>query len=165
MLAAIAQTLFLIPFVSNIGTEHAGWLLIAFRTALLALTLVSLIVFGLAADRRATHQILLQTAHRAISVAIFASIVKIGLTCWGRAFPWDIHLTPAIFALFVLAALASQIAYHTSRGEARLESASLFKTSAFFLILTFFFLPRASYQPQPAQPFTCASGWTLDIRH
>lgn len=138
---AILQIIVLIPFLLESGANQPGRLLLAIRLGLLALSLMSLIVFGLLASPVITHGLLLQSAHRAIALGIWVLVGRAILEVWNRPLPLTEYLIPIAYILFVIAVAAAQIVYWTARENFSAEARGVFFASAAFAIATLLFLP------------------------
>jgi hypothetical protein len=112
-----------------------------FRASALALSVAAAILFALLRNRSATHAVLLQTAHRAIALALWLLIAKVILTAWGRPLTWVSHLLPGAFSLCAVAACSALAVLYTSRDEPDpapfAEARHVTKVSAALLAATF----------------------------
>jgi hypothetical protein len=110
------------------------------RTLTLVMAVAAVTVVSLIRNRSATHAVLLQAAHRAIALAIWALIAKLILTAWGRPLTWVGHLLPATFGLLAIAALSALGVLYTSRDQPDpadfTESRHLTKVAAVLLAVT-----------------------------
>jgi hypothetical protein len=108
-----------------------------FRVGALASSVAAAACFALLRNRAATHAVLLQLAHRAVAVALWALVAKAVLTAWGRPLAAAGHLLPAAFTLFALAAVSALTVLYTSRDQPDAapfaEARHLTKVSALFL--------------------------------
>lgn len=135
--AAVLAATLLILILRDDAVPRA---LTVFRTSGIGLSVAASVLFALLRSRPATHAVLLQTAHRAIALALWLLIAKVILTAWGRPLTWVKHLLPAAFVLSAVAALAALTVLYTSRDEPDVtpfaEARHLTKVSAVLLAAT-----------------------------
>jgi hypothetical protein len=153
--AVIALTAAAIEAVTQLTllalTDAAPRPLTAVRVAVLALSLIGAVTFGLVRNRPALQAIVLQLAHRTLALTLWLLIARGVIALWGRPLAGTAHLLPAAFAFTVIAALAALTVLYTSRRDSDVapftESRHLTKVSAILLALAFVCLLVSTVAP------------------
>jgi hypothetical protein len=109
-----------------------------FTTSLFVITLAVALSAALIAHRAATENLLLQSAHRAFSIALWVLVARIALAVWNRPLELTKNLLPISFMLFAWSAVAplALLWLRSPYPETYKEAKPLARAAAIFLLTT-----------------------------